>query len=728
MSDDPSKLRLRFHHNVIEHLGLRLYDNKSDKVICELVSNSWDADATKVVINLSGDDKQLTVLDNGIGMDRAVLQRSYLTIAAPRRSGQNAQAASPGGRPLMGRKGIGKLAPFGICSTVDVLTGSEAAGFEWITLDLGAIQDASPSADSDNPGDYSPTEHVRNGTLQDVLAVERLPAARDQFVQCINEAPAKSGTCVVLTALNERARISAADFRKALGARFTVTLAKPDFVVTVDGAPIVADEVLPKFVFRVPESGFITDQVGSNEVRYWVGFTEKPVSKTNEYGIGVFAHGKIAQERPFWFEASGNDLYLPYMYGVVEADWIDDFAEDIISTDRTSIDWTHPQASLLHEWGRLSVRQWISRFETYRRDADTAATSDTIERGVAAGTIPNLTSAERRSLVELLSDLTPQLPPNDEIRSATVSALADAWLHKPAREMISKLWKSIRANAGGGESFVSTVETLREYLVPEALSVSVTFAQRAFALTILHEITNLGKEPDLQRLIETFPWIAGPEFEYLTANNTLNTVVSEAKSRGMFPRDSDHIVSGEIKPDFVFLSNSTEKEIIVVELKSPQVELTIENREQLYSYMTFLETKFPDSKIRGLLLGNAPGGFSNPRNDVLVRSWPDVFLLARSSYTGMLASMLNGYADSPRDARISEIHDFGGEKVWDLLQSIAERDENLKSLLGERARGPGSERGDSLDLQLLLSRDTGLVSRSSSTAGVARLPSPGKKT
>lgn len=45
---DMEKLKLRYSHNIIEHLGLKLYQNKPTNVIAELISNSWDADAQNV--------------------------------------------------------------------------------------------------------------------------------------------------------------------------------------------------------------------------------------------------------------------------------------------------------------------------------------------------------------------------------------------------------------------------------------------------------------------------------------------------------------------------------------------------------------------------------------------------------------------------------------------------------------------------------------------------------
>lgn len=42
---------LEFDHNVIEHLGIRLYQNKIVNVIAELVANCWDADARKFAVD-----------------------------------------------------------------------------------------------------------------------------------------------------------------------------------------------------------------------------------------------------------------------------------------------------------------------------------------------------------------------------------------------------------------------------------------------------------------------------------------------------------------------------------------------------------------------------------------------------------------------------------------------------------------------------------------------------
>ncbi|EKS6319114.1 ATP-binding protein, partial [Enterobacter hormaechei] len=63
---DMEKLKLRYSHNIIEHLGLKLYQNKPTNVIAELISNSWDADAQNVWIEIAQD--KVSITDDGCGM------------------------------------------------------------------------------------------------------------------------------------------------------------------------------------------------------------------------------------------------------------------------------------------------------------------------------------------------------------------------------------------------------------------------------------------------------------------------------------------------------------------------------------------------------------------------------------------------------------------------------------------------------------------------------------
>lgn len=138
--ESADDLVLRFSHNIIEHLGLKLYQNRPTNVVAELVSNAWDAGAHQVwigthTIPLAGDGRFISVIDDGAGMTLRSLAQNYLVIGlAKDRSGTRL-----GGRYPMGRKGIGKLAPFGIAGQVDVCTVARNADGKGMATWIGYV-------------------------------------------------------------------------------------------------------------------------------------------------------------------------------------------------------------------------------------------------------------------------------------------------------------------------------------------------------------------------------------------------------------------------------------------------------------------------------------------------------------------------------------------------------------------------------------------------------------
>ena len=122
-------LKLKFHGRVLDQLGLQTYQSRPAS-LAELVANAWDADAARVEITLppgAGPASEIVVEDDGCGMTFKECQEKYLNIGYDRRNG-NPKATTLGKRPVMGRKGIGKLAGFGIARKVVVETVSKETG------------------------------------------------------------------------------------------------------------------------------------------------------------------------------------------------------------------------------------------------------------------------------------------------------------------------------------------------------------------------------------------------------------------------------------------------------------------------------------------------------------------------------------------------------------------------------------------------------------------------
>lgn len=691
--DDPS-IALRYSHHVIEHLGLKLYQNRPGNVLAELVSNSWDALAKQVWIDLQteldrGDDRYMSVADDGQGMSLEDLRDSYLIIGKLKdRTNAGQRARFP-----TGRKGIGKLAPFGIARVLDLVTVTNRGDQRkatWIRLKLEDILRRSEAEDPVKQSVYPPQILARSVDVGAVDVSQDPTGQVQRFLQRIGGGP---GTLVLLTDLSLLKTLGADAVQAAMGRRFTVTLARPDFVVAVNDAPITEAQALPAFEHRIPEAGTITETFGSRNVTFWVGFVEKADWPQDEAGVGVYAHGKIAQDRPFTFGLKGREIFTRYMYGVVEADWLDELPQDVVSTDRTSVDWDHPEAARLYDWGQAKVRQWVDTFRKSRITGERSKVDARVLAGMLSGELPKVSENEREIIADLLSEVTPGLGKDEETAGKVTAAVMKAYLHRPMREMLKRLWDKFADLPDGSAAFLETIDALGRQAVPEALSLAVVFAQRAYALTMLYEMQHKGTEPDLQRLIEKFPWILQPDMERLTANQRLKTVVEEAVKRGHSPSrfDPDQAdVNEKYKPDFVFLSDAETTDIVVVEIKTPREDLTLRNREQLAAYMVYLEQQYPKAKRQGYLVGSNSQDMQPGRYDIGVRAWEEIFRASRRGHVELLAAMLAFAGPDADDDRVKQVFEFGGAATWDLLGRLATNDKDLTTLLDSARTLPGT--------------------------------------
>jgi len=92
--------------------------------LAEIISNSYDADAENVIITLSeegGTPKEIKIEDDGIGLSFDEINNKFLVIGRNRRIDGD-QPSTKFNRLPTGKKGLGKLALFGIAKTITILT------------------------------------------------------------------------------------------------------------------------------------------------------------------------------------------------------------------------------------------------------------------------------------------------------------------------------------------------------------------------------------------------------------------------------------------------------------------------------------------------------------------------------------------------------------------------------------------------------------------------------
>ena len=352
------ELALTVAGNLVKHLGVQMYSGRPVPAIAELISNAWDADATEVDVRLpldepwdSANESQIiTVSDNGNGMNWEMVRDAYLNVGRDRRKTEG-KDRSPAGRRLQGRKGVGKLAGFGIANTLEVQTIHEADDPDlkkrvliWIRLDLS-----------------------------DITKIESGPVpVQVLFAGPVSNAPPETreskGTTVTLRHLHERRARSSDRFHRSMARRF---LLLQNFQVQINGQDLQEDDVT--FQLRKPDEGWTTDEVlGCGPVEYWIGFTEHPRQQNQGElsGVLIYTRGKVSQEETF-FEISGGvtgQHGLRYLVGKVRAEWLDAGIDspDHIATPRDSIAWESPEGMAFQDWGQRLLRTCLSDWAKFR--------------------------------------------------------------------------------------------------------------------------------------------------------------------------------------------------------------------------------------------------------------------------------------------------------------------------------------------------------------------------
>lgn len=327
---------LNYHAATIQHLGIGLY-KQLPQAIAELITNSWDADSHNVKININYKEKIIIVSDDGNGMSAKEINENFLTIARNRRltDKQNDEKRETGlskkGRKVTGKKGLGKLALFGIANTIiiDSIQDGKLNSFE---LNYNDIQSSSNSVYHPKTINYDVETSEPNGTRITI----------------------KDITLKNLTKIDTLYDSLSKRFNKYSRTDFLVTLASDDGTIKELDEEVFINSIRPKeveteFTFSFPDN-FETltnkqSQIVIHKLKEFhingIIYTKKTPLQANQRGFSVLSRGKLASEQSVTqFQDRANDNFYSYAAGYFNIDFLDDDnKKDFISTDRQSIRW-----------------------------------------------------------------------------------------------------------------------------------------------------------------------------------------------------------------------------------------------------------------------------------------------------------------------------------------------------------------------------------------------------
>lgn len=590
-SGDPAHAyTMRISRLTIDKLGIKLYDRVA-AVLAELIANSYDADAEDVTVTLPWgaflfDPKsphlsaayEIVISDDGHGMIPAEINRHYLTVGADRRTRTGSDKSRGKNRPVMGRKGIGKLAPFGICKTVEVISaGGDKTEKGYLTSHLILHL---PDMLADTEKNYHPEIGELDGTWSE-----------------------EHGTTIKLRDFSRKRVPSKDELNRQLAARFG--LERSDWRVCVKNASSMTEKfTLGRLKIDLMEGTRIdlNDRPVPFESSYlpvtgYVAYSEKSYKDATMAGVRIYARGKfVAQTMDFGIVTGfhGEFKLRSSIVGELHAEWLDE-DEDLIRSDRQDIIWSSDLGEALSQWGQSLMRELAKRSEEHTRRAKTRYFMETsqLEQKLieAAPSDPVYRDSVKEAAALLVRD-----SDNDSLRDPEhverISNLAMSL--GPHRSLL----QSLREVAETTETTVDAVMDLfQKAHIAEMYSLGQVAAERLDVVAKLEALIGNGRtlERPLQELIEQAPWILAPEWTPLGMNESLKRVRASfeawyAKKYGA--EISTTAIDRKAKePDFVLLHDSGV--LWIVEIKRLGYKLTdaefLNAMRYLHSLRKFLD-------------------------------------------------------------------------------------------------------------------------------------------
>lgn len=508
----------------------------SEHAIKELVDNAWDADAERVWIELPAilSNAPVIIRDDGTGMKEEEVRLEYLNIANARfaRKGEKTPVK---GRPVKGRKGIGKFAGLIAAAVMEVETCAQGRKSKLLIEKEQLLE-----AESD---------------------LEQVPL-QFESEECAAEA---HGTVVTLRHLNQNFSAPQPDKLKSL---LVLEYGRDaDFAIFVNGER-VAHEDLPgeKHLYE-----FTVPKVGPIRLSYTI--MDDPRGAARAAGIALRVGGKIIG-RPHWFGLE-EDAELPSkLLKRVVGELVADNLEDDVTADFGAIIENSRAYQEVLRAVQPVIRQSLE--ETLTQEVNLAKSR--LQQEVSRK-LDHLPEYRRQFASQQLDQVMRKFFGQGE-KEERVRVLVGLVLDTIEKDEYWTVFQTLKNTSSADETGLSGA--LQEFGSCD-LAFSTQQAERRLEFLDALERLAKNKKANSQQLrtaLEGNCWVFGSEFAWMSSNKTLKRVASDYVNK--------HFKSA---PPDLLLNQNAGKRYLLVEFKPPASRIGKEAEAQAKKYAEQLGPK-----------------------------------------------------------------------------------------------------------------------------------------
>jgi hypothetical protein len=548
--DRPRHMSMPVRGGTLQSLGVDLYSNLG-KVFGEFIANAHDSDATYIDIEVefgalaeavpkarreakeeqarrAEEDKArdaeaepaedhrfdvlkamldpsllITISDDGHGMTWEEIQERYLPVNKHRRKDENGRETllrSPGGRMLMGRKGVGKLAAFGVGHVMKLRT--KRAGQSYATTITIDIRSMDPNA-----------------------SIGEIPVL---VVYEDGQPTADHGTTITLSYLRVDAVTQREEtVRSTIQKRF-FGIFPEEFAIKINGETLA--RYVPEYEFIYPTDLTLDDiragnihsdtyevpEIGHLDVNYFVGFrARKDHSRESDFGARIYCNRRQAAGPSLFGLPSGMHSFhsADYMEAFFIADDLEKGTVDFISTDRSDLKEGNEVVSKLYDKIREVLTKAIAAHARFKK----AKAEHDIQANPAA-----------KRLYDVIDRLSPSAKKSGKKLILALGTQFDVDSNE-FEELSGNMINSINANdvlirlielKSSPQTIAKVASELAELAKIEQRDAIKLYQGRRDGILALQKLTDLGeqewnkkqREAELHALLKAQPWLIKPEY------------------------------------------------------------------------------------------------------------------------------------------------------------------------------------------------------------------------
>lgn len=538
---------------ILDHLGIAAY-NSLRKCLGELAANSYDADASTVWVSLPdviGEGAVIDLEDDGIGMSEKDIRESYLFIGRDRRiDGDRTRA----GRLVIGSKGIGKLAGFGVAARMEITAWKDGTQASFV-LDRETFDDMVALASFKIPISYAPSSH-RNGVK---VRLARLS--------------------------NDLQLPKPADLRRHLHKALPQ---RPDFRIFVNDVECTAEDVpgeRHQFTKEITEVGTVKGfYIVSNSRQSSPGLSIRVrgrlVTEPSLFGVDTRAHGFFTAEK---------------IVGEINADFLDPegsagHIHGLINTSRDGFLEDSPIVKGLMAWAQGFLKEVIQGVDIREQDK---RTNELLGRPGIRDRLNRMPTHVRGVAKKVVAGLVPKLRnvPDEEAES-----LLEWILRYYESNVLRELMKVIlAADINETEKLAGL---LQEWGLKQVTSVVDIIKEQIEIIGKLEALvqSNKSKEIELHTLIEKNLWLVREGLELWSSDKPLKTVL-EDRIEQLYKDKQD------LRPDMVCRSRDEGNQAVIIEFKRPKEKIIMEHVTQAMEYESLIKRHRPNIRFDVYVVG-----------------------------------------------------------------------------------------------------------------------------